>query len=420
MKTISYHQKQLYILCIILAVVLFSLCIQMDIVRYNTYYPEYGEYKKIISDIEMKLVEEWKELRSKQTNLSNLGKILFLGTDEPVVNTTKSYQILVWKYGPTIERRLIKNFSKNWSDPFSNCPVKNCDITYKDEALSTADLVLFHLHRMKSSKELPSKRGKPGQIWAFITEESAHNTFLSPNKGVTIKDYNGVFNWSMSYRMDSDIPVPYGRTILRKTPQPVEIKFEKQRNVLVAVMGSNCGGKNKRWDYVKQLEKHIKIDKYGKCGTLKCPGHFTKDCPAIDKYLFYLSFENSNCDEYITEKVWWNAFHKNSIPIVMGASVSSYKKILPPNSYINVDDFANPASLARFLLRLNDTNEYLEYYQWKSHFEVLNEHGYFQSNVFHYCRVCQALNYNDKKQKVYEDLQKDWNAKNVCYPAWNA
>uniref|UniRef100_A0A6P7FHC7 Uncharacterized protein LOC114329433 n=1 Tax=Diabrotica virgifera virgifera TaxID=50390 RepID=A0A6P7FHC7_DIAVI len=202
MKIISYYQKQLYVLCLILAVALFSLCIQMDIVSYNTYYAEYEEYKKNIDDIEIKLVEEWKELRSKQSNLSNLGKILFLGTDEPVVNTTKSYQILVWKYGKMIENRLIKKFSKNWVDPFSNCPVKNCDVTYKDEALSTADLVLFHLHRMKSSKQLPLKRGKSSQIWAFLTEESSYHTFLNRDKGVTIKDYNGVFNWSMSYRVN--------------------------------------------------------------------------------------------------------------------------------------------------------------------------------------------------------------------------
>ena len=39
-------------------------------------------------------------------------------------------------------------------------------------------------------------------------------------------------------------------------------------------------------------------------------GHFTADCPDIGKYGFYLAFENSLCSEYITEKLWWNAYHK--------------------------------------------------------------------------------------------------------------
>lgn len=417
MNKFSYLQKRLSILSAIVVIMIFGLLIQRDSINY----PENNEYRKTLDNIQSDTVKQWQDLRQNLTNLSKLGRILFLGEQEPVIKSTKKYHILIWKYGPTIERRLLMNFSSQRVDPFKNCPVKNCDITYKDSAIKTADIVLVHLHRMKSPKELPPLRGKPDQIWAFLTEESPHHTFLRPDKNISIKSYNGIFNWSMSYRMDSDIPVPYGRTVIKKHPEQVDLHLKKRRDVLVAILGSNCGGKNNRWAYVKELQKYIEVDVYGACGKLKCPGHFKKDCPDLEKYMFYLSFENSNCDEYITEKVWWNAFHKkNSIPIVMGANRANYKKILPPNSYIDVDEFANPASLAQFILRLNRTNEFLEYYQWKSHFEVLNEHGYFQSLNFHFCRVCQALNYNDKKQKIYQNLEKDWNAKNVCYPAWNA
>ena len=69
--------------------------------------------------------------------------------------------------------------------------------------------------------------------------------------------------------MDSDIPVPYGRTILRQTPLDDTFTINKRKDVLVAILGSNCGGKNKRWDYVKELKKHIAVDVYGGCGTLK-------------------------------------------------------------------------------------------------------------------------------------------------------
>lgn len=150
----------------------------------------------------------------------------------------------------------------------------------------------------------------------------------------------------------------------------------------------------------------------------RCPGHFTSDCKAIDDYMFYLAFENSNCDEYITEKLWWNAFHKNSIPIVMGASVDSYKKLLPIDSYLNVEQFANPSSLAEYILSLNETGAFANYYKWKSHFQVLNEHGYFQSPSYHYCRICQALNYNSKNVKVYDDLESYWK-EGVCHKAWD-
>lgn len=135
--------------------------------------------------------------------------------------------------------------------------------------------------------------------------------------------------------------------------------------------------------------------------------------------MFYLAFENSNCDDYITEKLWWNAYMKNSIPIVMGTQRSNYQLLLPPDSYINIDDFASPAVLAQFIYRLNSTDEYKNYYKWKKHFQVLNEHAYFKSKSYHYCRVCEALNYNDKSKKVYEKLEDFWSVRKDCHPAWN-
>ena len=44
--------------------------------------------------------------------------------------------------------------------------------------------------------------------------------------------------------------------------------------------------------------------------TLTCEGHFTRDCPDLLDYKFYLAFENAPCSEYITEKLWWNAYSK--------------------------------------------------------------------------------------------------------------
>ncbi|XP_063915585.1 alpha-(1,3)-fucosyltransferase 7-like [Zophobas morio] len=379
-------------------------------------------YENVINFSEPRMskkpLQNWRGLTKNQTHrLSVLGRILFLQEDPPQpAKPDHKYQILVWKYGKTIENRHLKRFGKEEFDPFEDCSVRNCEITYEDAALTTADLVIFHLHRMKKD-DLPKKRGPKEQIWAFLTDESPNHTFLNKNN---LTNYNGLFNWSMTYRMDSDIPVPYGRTILRQTPLDDTFTINKRKDVLVAILGSNCGGKNKRWDYVKELKKHIAVDVYGGCGTLKCPGHFKTDCPAIDSYLFYLAFENSNCDEYVTEKLWWNAFEKNSIPIVMGATKESYAKLLPPKSYLNIDDYAQPKDLATHIHYLNMTGHYREYFEWKRDFEVLNEHGYFQSKSYHYCRVCEALNYNTKNTKIYQDLSGFWSVSRDCHPAWNA
>ena len=71
---------------------------------------------------------------------------------------------------------------------------------------------------------------------------------------------------------------------------------------MVAWFVSNCNAVNNRLEYALELSKFIDVDIYGDCGWLKCD----VDCNQMlsEDYKFYLSFENSNCKDYITEKFY--------------------------------------------------------------------------------------------------------------------
>ena len=135
--------------------------------------------------------------------------------------------------------------------------MNNCLLTYNSADLHEADAVIFHLHRTKSASTLP-RRENFRQRWVFLTDESPINTFLYRNQ--SLADYDGLFNWSMTYRFDSDVPVPYGRTVLATAANEVDgiaqfTSLEKRdKDRLVAVLGSNCSGKNDRWLYVQKLK----------------------------------------------------------------------------------------------------------------------------------------------------------------------
>lgn len=78
------------------------------------------------------------------------------------------------------------------------------------------------------------------------------------------------------------------------------------KNKEVAWLVSNCQAKSGRLDYVKELSKYIGVDIYGLCGNDRtCPR--SRDCfkDVIEpQYYFYLSFENSLCQDYVTEKLY--------------------------------------------------------------------------------------------------------------------
>ena len=84
--------------------------------------------------------------------------------------------------------------------------------------------------------------------------------------------------------------------------------------------------------------------------------------------MFYLSFENSRCSDYVTEKLFSNAILGGAVPIVSGASREFYERLAPRTGFIHVDDFVNVQELAdriNFLLKPVNYEEYLKYHEWR-------------------------------------------------------
>lgn len=150
----------------------------------------------------------------------------------------------------------------------------------------------------------------------------------------------------------------------------------------------------------------------------RCPGHFRKDCDPVAEYLFYLVLENTSCFHYLTEKAFYHAYSKGAIPVIFGPALEDVETLLPPNSYMYADADTDIASLAN---DINATAESIELtlsmHMWRNHFRVVNEHGYFGTESYHLCRVCEALNYNDAKEKVYnkELLDSFLDPRKTCY-----
>ncbi|KAA0197670.1 hypothetical protein HAZT_HAZT003795 [Hyalella azteca] len=359
----------------------------------------------------------WRNLTPAEiSRLSVLGRRMFLNEKigfEQHRNFTIhlwNYDKFAWELGP----RFFKIGSPIKFDPFESCSVSNCRVTTKNKDIMDADAVLFHLHLIAGP---PAEvRRAPGQLWVWFGDESPYNVLISTNDRNLIH-YSGFFNWSMTYRMDSNVPVPYGRAVpLPKDQYLDEIEdYHKLKKKNIALMGWNCGGLNGRYKYLAEMQKYIEIDVYGRCGTLKCEGHYYENCNKLDDYKFYLAFESLNCDEYVTEKAWWNALNKSAVPVVMGAPKHSYQKLLPPNSFIHIDDFKGPEELTQYIKYLLDhPAEYNKYHDWRKRYRVFNEHGYSGAPTRQLCRLCEALNYNNKTNQR-ADLENYFDHKRQCH-----
>ena len=163
----------------------------------------------------------------------------------------------------------------------------------------------------------------------------------------------------------------------------------------IAWFVSHCHDYNGRMRYVHLLQKHIGVDIYGDCGTLKCgqtrsmgTKYNADHDPCFSlvnrKYKFYLSFENAICNDYVTEKAY-NALKLNTIPVMFGGG--SFRDILPPNSYIDALEYPEPEKLADYLYSLiHDSEKFASYFSWRPFYDVVT-----YSSVPDNCDLCSQL-----------------------------
>ena len=295
-----------------------------------------------------------------------------------------------------------------------NCPEKKCNITYNVYDIGKSDLVIFHaadMRRFVSRIELQQIQTYrcPSQRMAFLSLESPQSV---PINSIDIPD--GFFNWTITFKTDSDFHFPYGsyaRLSSAENPPPLS-DYAAGKSKLVMWAVSHCGTIRER--YVKKLLNYINVDIYGNCSSIyeqnnQCSR--SSYCEDIFKpYKFTLAFENGVCTDYITEK-FWVALQRNSVPVVLARDYYS-GDVVPPGSFISVQDFPSVKALAEYLLYLdkNDT-AYNEYFSWKQKF--VDE----QKLRFRYaaCDICEALHNECLEPKVYHNIFKTfWNEDVDC------
>ena len=191
-----------------------------------------------------------------------------------LINPRLPKRILFWtKYWGSQE-----TWRYNFIDMSSGRCASDCVLLFDRSELSTADAVVFNLNSYDlDPAQLPTSRRPAGQIWVLYSIESpAHEKV----KAINLTALNGLFNWTMTYRQDSDLPMPYGlvlpsgsmsgivsRAFLPKTVRqalPRRPAFQRGRRPavkkrLVSWMVSKCHTPGGREEYVRQLQQHVQV-----------------------------------------------------------------------------------------------------------------------------------------------------------------
>ncbi len=324
-------------------------------------------------------------------------------------------------------------------DPFvrAGCRITNCLTTYDRSFLNESDALLFHAINFDPVNDAPLQR-MPHQRYVFFSYEAEAPSRSSPVfQHLTVK---GFYNWTMTYRRDSDIyssepygllrrkntslmsetmPVPSNSGLLPPDPAKFLQTIINRRNYLeenqlfsdfasrkkkkIAWFVTNCATSSRREIYFRELFYYFpSIDIYGECGNgLSCFPWNGLECDKIlSEYRFYIAAENSLCADYVTEK-FYRALEAGAVPIVYGGA--DYSAYAPINSFINAADFRSPKYLAHYLRLLDlNPNLYARYFEWKK--DWLVDRRPFDG----WCSLCEKLNDPNQLSKSYNNITKWW------------
>ncbi len=139
----------------------------------------------------------------------------------------------------------------------------------------------------------------------------------------------------MTYRSDSDFPLPYGSIVAKMSKSVADasyadvVTFGRQhgdrfagKKGIAAWFVSNCKTASERETVATAIKASgVDVDVFGACGAKSCPRSDGDECwKMVERdYLFYLAFENSICNDYVTEK-FFDALKRDVVPVVLGTS----------------------------------------------------------------------------------------------------
>ena len=310
-----------------------------------------------------------------------------------------------------------KGLNENVLDDYlqkAQCKIKECTITYDKHQIKYADLVIFHgvdfeyKNYTATHFQAMLKHKPPHQRWVFWMHETPIYYPESDN-------YNNLFNWTMTFSQRSDIYHPYYsyRRLTEDDDRPGKyINYALGKTKKVAWMVSHCG--MTRADYTSELQKYTDVTVYGLCGASfdKMGGICSRvesECMAeLVKYRFYLAFENSFCEDYVTEKYYKFGIMYGLVPIVMGARYNNLNTI--PGSYIDVTKFPSIEALGEYLNFLSENDyAYNKYFEWKNHFKM-------DDGIDKMCLLCQAAHDVTRKPNVHKNFHSFWSKQTICDP----
>lgn len=331
----------------------------------------------------------------------NIGKEIQEELERRLAGASERKVILIWapafgnKSPFTIDRK--------------NCG--NCVISFDKAIISESNTaaVLFHFDTIDVN-DMPPTRYQ-NQLHVFWDMEASANLMYRKFFPTTKESYD--FNATMTYRLDSDFLASYqspaiADLFMEKNESSIQDILKSKSKMAMAII-SDCSilpGARMRLKLIKELRDHgLNIDLFGSCFYNRISKGEVSS--TIRQHKFYFAYENSyHCKDYITEKLFTNAYGNDVVPVVWGAEKQDYEAIAPRDSFIFAEDFSSPEELIQHLEFLDKNDDaYMKYFRWRTMGREALPQYRRTRGICALCRALHGINVDDLYNPGYEDTK---------------
>jgi len=148
------------------------------------------------------------------------------------------------------------------------------------------------------------------------------------------------------------------------------VDFDTANEKAIYLIDSKCSASStKRNRWFDAVSEKLTVDSYGSCGhNIEVPQGMTIDTAegriALTKqYRIVLAFDDSTTKDHISDLVF-EAFVSGAVPVIVGAD--NLRERMPPNSFINVNDFTKWRELGDYVKKvISDKKLWMTYHKWR-------------------------------------------------------
>ncbi|CAH3159964.1 unnamed protein product, partial [Porites evermanni] len=253
-----------------------------------------------------------------------------------------------------------------------SCSKDLFNVTYDKGRFPESDYVLFHGRDMPSTSHMRIiwKKKPSSQFWIYFLMES-------PRATPDTKPLNGMFDITMTYRVDSDVWQPYGSYVeipLKDQKNVLQEDFSVGKTKLVSWMCLFCAIFLLSYLMSFALTNDVRMVATPPPGPPPPCAILLRYASAITELKKYWELRNNSQQHATTcnrvcKRTQLVTTNNNIVPVVMGGA--DYSKLAIPGSYINALDFSTVKDLAEYLHYLDkNITAYNEYFKWRKRYRM--------------------------------------------------